>query len=196
MACWPDDPPVEIRLIADLNTDDEANVSYLSMAAHTGTHIDAPRHYLTAGTGVDTMPFEAAIGPARVIAINDPAAVTAAELSHHDIRPGERVLFKTENSQRPDRWRHFDPEFIYVATEAGRYLAERGVWTVGIDYLSVGGYRKNEKAVHQALLEAGIWIIEGLELDGVEPGRYELLCLPLKLTGGDGAPARALLRPV
>ncbi|HZY57229.1 MAG TPA: cyclase family protein, partial [Rubrobacteraceae bacterium] len=145
---------------------------------------------------LDEMPLEATIGRARVIEVHDPESVKPDELRPHGIRSGERILFKTRNSAR--RWHEeaFIENFVYVSQEAARYLAALEVLTVGIDYLSVGGFVRDGVETHQALLEAGIWIIEGLDLSQVEPGEYELICLPLKVERGDGAPARAILRAI
>ncbi len=194
MAHWPDNPPVEIRRMLDMERGDSCNVSTLSMGSHTGTHMDAPIHFIRTGRGMDRMPFDATIGPARVIEIRNPEAVEPEELRLHRIRRGERILLKTRNSQRCWKTPVFQKKFVYLSTEAGRFLAHRGIRTLGVDYLSVGGYEKNGEQVHQVLLGAGIWIIEGLDLSRVRPGRYELVCLPLRIERGDGAPARAILR--
>jgi arylformamidase len=195
MVHWPDDPPVRIERFQSFENGDGCNVSALSMSAHTGTHVDAPFHFAAAGEGVDAMPFSATIGPARVIAIRGREAVRPEELRAHRIRRGERVLFKTPGSAR--RWKSgaFEDDFVYISKEAALFLAERQVRCVGIDYLSVGGFRKDLTETHEILLGAGIWVIEGLDLSRVKPGRYELICLPLRIAGADGAPARALLRP-
>jgi arylformamidase len=196
MVHWPDDAPVEVSREREIADGDSANVTRLEMSAHTGTHMDAPVHYLEGGEGIDALPFDATIGPARVIEISDMVSVKAGELAGHDPRQGERLLLKTVNSV--NAWRlapEFERNFVYVAADAAAYLAECGVRSVGIDYLSVGGFEHDTVETHVALLRAGIWIIEGLNLAEVEPGDYELLCLPLKIVGSDGAPARALLRP-
>lgn len=134
------------------------------------------------------------MGLAQVIAIQDHESIKPDELRPHAIQRGERILFKTQNSSRCWQTDQFIEDFVYISQEAARYLAELGVQTIGVDYLSVGGYKKDGPQTHQALLGAGIWVIEGLNLAQIEPGSYELLCLPLKIAGGDGAPARALLR--
>jgi arylformamidase len=178
----------------DIERGDAANVSVISLGSHTGTHMDAPIHFVPGGEGMDRMPLDATVGRARVIEIQDPVSIKPDELDPHGIGRGERVLFKTQNSTR--RWWAEDSveNFVYVSQEAARYLADRGVRTVGVDYLSVGGFGKEGVETHQALLGAGIWVIEGLDLSEVEPREHELICLPLKVEDGDGAPARAILR--
>ena len=194
MVHWPDDPPVRIELTSDIERGDVANVSRIDMGSHTGTHMDAPLHFVRGGKGLDEMPLDATIGRARVIEIHDPESVKPNELRLHGISRGERILFKTQNSARAWQKDAFVEDFVYVSQEAARYLAGCKIQTVGIDYLSVGGFFRDGVETHQALLEAGVWIIEGLDLSQVEPGEYELICLPLKIEGSDGAPARAILR--
>ena len=194
MAHWPDNPPVQVEYMLHMERGDVCTVSKLSMGSHTGTHMDGPFHFLLEGKGLDEMPLDAAIGRARVIEIRDPESIKPDELRPHTIRQGERLLFKTQNSARCWQTETFVEDFVYLSQEAARYLASVGVQTVGIDYLSVGGYTKDGVETHQALLEAGIWIIEGLDLSQVEPGTFELICLPLKITGSDAGPARAILR--
>lgn len=196
MAHWPDNPPVRIERQLDIDRGDVANVSVLSMGSHTGTHMDAPLHFIPDGKGLDEMVFEETIGSARVIEIFDVDTVTVPELEDKDIQAGERVLFKTRNSHGAWNEDSFVEDFIYISQEAARYLVERRVRTVGIDYLSVGGFKRDGEETHHALLGAGIWIIEGLNLAEVEPGDYELICLPLKVVRSDGAPARAIVRPL
>lgn len=164
------------------------------MGAHTGTHMDAPRHFVKGAQGIDEVPLDAVIGPARVIQIQDRQSIRRAELEQHEIEARDRVLFKTANSDHLWSKDEFDEDFIFIAHDAAEYLVQRGVRTVGVDYLSVGGFRQDAIETHDALLGADIWVIEGLDLSGIEPGRYELICLPLKLVGSDGSPARAVLR--
>ena len=194
MVHWPDNPPVQIERMLDMDTGDVCNVSKMSLGVHTGTHVDAPSHFLRDGIGIHRAPFSALIGPARVIEIADTHAVTIDELRRHDIAGGERVLFKTLNSVRCWQTDDFVEDFVYVSQAAARYLASLPVQLVGVDYLSVGGYTTDGIETHQALLTAGIWIVEGLNLADVRPGIYELFCLPLKIADSDGAPARAVLR--
>lgn len=194
MVHWPDNPPVKVERMLDMEAGHACNVSKMSLGVHTGTHVDAPRHFMRDGIGVHLAPLNALIGPARVIEIADPRAVSADELRQHAIGAGERILFKTLNSDRCWQTDDFIEDFVYVSQAAARYLAAVGVRVVGVDYLSVGGYTVDGPETHRALLSAGIWIIEGLNLAGVRPGDYELICLPLKIVQGDGAPARAVLR--
>jgi arylformamidase len=194
MVHWPGDPPVKIRRVRDMDSGDTANLSLLSMGAHSGTHMDAPLHFLRGGKGLDEMPLSATVGSARVIEIEDRESVKVDELRRHRIRRGERVLFKTINSHRCWKTDSFVEDFVYLSTEAGRFLADRRVRAVGIDYLSVGGFEKNGIEVHRALLKAEVWIIEGLDLSRLRPGNYELVCLPLRIIRSDGAPARAIVR--
>ena len=156
--------------------------------------MDAPIHFVRGGEGMDRMPLDATVGRARVIEIRDSISIKLDELDPHGIGRGERVLFKTRNSALGWRTHDFIEDFVYVSQEAARYLADRGVRTVGVDYLSVGGFREDGVETHQALLGAGIWVIEGLDLSRVRPGEHQLICLPPKVEDGDGAPARAILR--
>jgi len=196
MVHWPGDAPFSRIQTLHLAKGDECNLSQISSSAHIGTHMDAPRHFLKGGHGIETMPVDATIGPARVIAIHDPDLIRMAELEPHQLKRGERVLFKTRNSSHVWKTSEFQKKFVHIPQDTARYLGKCGLQTVGVDYLSVGGFETDSAETHQALLEAGIWIIEGLNLEHVEPGNYELICLPLKLVGSDGAPARAVLRPI
>jgi arylformamidase len=196
MAHWPDNPSVLVEYMLHIERGDISTVSTLSMGSHTGTHMDGPFHFLLEGKGLHEMPLDAAIGRARVIEIHDPESIKPDELRPHNIQQGERLLFKTLNSTHCWQTDTFIEDFVYLSQEAARYLASIGVQTVGIDYLSVGGFKEDGLETHLALLEAGIWIIEGLDLSPVEPGTYELICLPLKVADSDGAPARAILRKV
>jgi arylformamidase len=196
MVCWDDDGKPQIEQTLFMERGDLCNLSQLRMSAHTGTHMDAPRHFLRDGAPMGTLPLDAVIGRARVIEIHDPRAVRAAELAPARPQAGERVLFKTTNSAL--RWSSddFQRDFVYIAAGAARMLADAGIRTVGVDYLSVGGYSNDLVETHEILLGAGIWIIEGLNLAAIAPGDYEMICLPLSIPTCDGAPARAVLRPL
>ncbi|NTX12429.1 cyclase family protein [Myxococcus sp. CA056] len=193
MVHWPDNPEVRITRVQALERGDDATVSHLSLGAHTGTHVDAPAHFVQGAEGVDALAFDNLLGVARVLEIRDPRAIRVDELKAHAVQPGERVLFKTANSSRGWAAQRFLPDFVYLSLEGARYLAERKVRTVGIDYLSIGSPEEGVPT-HQALLGAGVCIIEGLDLSSVSAGTYDLVCLPLRIAGGDGAPARAILR--
>lgn len=192
---WPGDTPLKITSVSRIRRGRGCNLSSISMSAHTGTHIDAPLHFISKGRSIDRIPLEAFIGNATVIEIQDPECITREELRRHRIKPGSRLLFKTLNSRKCRKQRHFVKNFVYIGTNAAEYLAFRRVRTVGIDYLSAGGYKKDSHEVHRILLKAGISIIEGLDLSSVNPGTYHMICLPLNLIGAEGAPARVILKP-
>jgi len=197
MVHWPGDFPVRVERVQAISSGADCNVSKISMSAHTGTHMDAPLHFLRSGRGVDQMPLDATVGPARVIEIRDQEQITVQELRPYRVRRGERILFKTRNSNHCWKQKSFVKTFVHISNEAAKFLSEAGVRAVGVDYLSVGPYRPNDsKVVHRSLLRAGVWIVEGLDLFQVQPGMYELVCLPIKILHGDGAPARAMLKPL
>lgn len=194
MPVWPGDPGLSLQRVMDQRNGDVCTLTRASMSAHTGTHMDAPLHFVRDSPTIEQMPIEATVGPARVIRIADGTAIRRAELLQHSIQPGERILFRTANSSRDWGNLPFNEEFVFIARDAAEYLAERGIRTVGVDYLSVGGFKQDAVETHVALLGKGIWVIEGLVLSGIEPGHYELVCLPLKWVAAEGAPARAILR--
>ena len=205
MVHWPGDIECQIMQVMKLGTRipgkkgkiSPCNVTNISFSAHTGTHMDAPRHFIANGDTMESVPLEAVVGACRVIEIKNKQRITVEELRPHKLKHGERILFKTRNSSKS--WRlaksgKFDKTFVYIPAETAGYLVERGVMTVGVDYLSVGGWQKDSTECHQILLGSKVWIIEGLDLSKVRPGKYDLICLPLKILGADGAPARAILR--
>lgn len=194
LVIWPGDPSIRITQPSHLERGDEATVSRLEMGAHTGTHIDAPAHFVQGGMGVDRLDLNLLVGRAVVVDALGVDALTAEVLEGLAIPPGtERVLFCTRNSQR---WAHSEHEFwtdyVGITDEGARWLIARGVRLVGVDYLSVAPYDELVPP-HRTLLGAGVVVVEGLDLRDVDPGVYQLVCLPLKLVGGDGAPARAIL---
>ncbi len=193
MVHWPDNPPVETERVLDVERGDPATVSRLSLGVHSGTHVDAPMHFVAGAPGVEELPWDGLIGAARVVEIRDRRAIGVDELRAVDPAEGERLLFKTENSERCWNVREFQPDYVPLLLEGARLLAERRVKTVGIDYLSLAAMDEGVPT-HLALIDAGITMIEGLDLSGVEPGAYEMLCLPIRLADADGAPARVLLR--
>jgi arylformamidase len=194
MVHWPDDPSVKIEKLSDLDHGDISSVSMISMCSHTGTHMDAPLHFIKNGKGLDEMHFDATVGVARVIEIFDEESIKTEELISHRIRKGERLLFKTKNSIKCWDTRAFVKDFVYISQDAAEFLVDRKIRVAGVDYLSVDGFGENGFKTHITLLKAGIWIIEGLDLSRVEHGRYQLICLPLNIAKGDGAPARAIVK--
>ena len=196
MVHWPSDPAVRIENVKDMEHGASSTVSMISMGSHTGTHMDAPLHFIRQGIGIDKMPLDTTVGRARVIEIQDTESIKPEELHQYRIRSGERILFKTRNSLRVWQTDTFIEDFVFISKEAARFLTEHKVRVIGVDYLSVGGFKRDGTETHRTLLEGGIWIIEGLDLSRVKPGKYDLICLPLKLDQGDGTPARAILRAV
>jgi arylformamidase len=190
MLYYAGNPPVHVRLAQSIAEGDPANVSELNMGAHTATHVDAPDHFLPGGAGAESLPLDVLMGPVEVVDATSATDALDLETVHALALPPqgtERILFKTRNSQL---WSlsEFTRDFVRLDGEAASFLVERGAKLLGIDYLSIG----NEDA-HRTLLGAGVVCIEGLDLREIEPGPYRLLCLPLKIVGSDGAPARALL---
>jgi arylformamidase len=189
MPIYPANAGVALRRIDAIADGAVANVSAVDLGAHTGTHVDAPNHFLDGAGGVDTVALAPLIGPAVVVdatAVDktlDAAAVAAAGVP----AGAERVLFKTRNSQLWEQ-DEFSEDFVSFDASGARALLDAGVSLVGIDYLSVG-----DPGAHRALLGADVAVVEGLDLRAVEPGPYQLVCLPLKLVGSDGGPARAVL---
>lgn len=192
MVNWPDDPPFNIERVQDLDKGDSYNLSKISMSAHSGTHIDAPLHFLKKGISVGEMSLDITNGPVRVLDLLKDT-IEVADIESFHIVKDERILFKTKNSSfwTSDR---FMEKYAYLSEETAKYLAKIGVKMVGTDYLSIGGYHNDGAETHRILLEAGIWIIEGLDLSGVTPGEYDLICLPLRLVNGEGSPVRAVLK--
>ncbi|MBN1568216.1 MAG: cyclase family protein [Acidobacteria bacterium] len=196
-------PPSELSIplatvyrFFDVDKGDKVTMSRIEMTSHDGTHIDSPLHFIPGGTTIDAMPIETTIGPCRVIQIKDETSVTVKELKPYKIRAGERILFKTKNS--PNVWavRQYTGKSVTVSLEAARYLAEKRIRLVGIDYISIASAEpmENVNDVHKTFLSNGIFILEALNLTGIKPGKYDLFCLPLRLEKGDAGPCRAILR--
>lgn len=196
MAHWPGDPEPSFVRISQMELGADADVTLCRTTAHTGTHMDAGRHFLPGGRGIDEFPLEVGIGRARVIECPDVAAISRAELEGKGIRLGERILLKTRNSRA--RWDRLEFQRDFVALDAGAaaFLAEVRVSLIGIDYLSIGRFEADGTETHKILLGAGIWIVEGLNLAGVAAGEYDMVCVPLRIENCDGSPARVALRPV
>lgn len=190
---FPGDPPFRSEFTHRISEGEPYNVTRLSMGAHSGTHVDAPYHFLADGATVDQLPLEILIGKARVIAMSALERIDRSDLEQVDLRDDIRVLFKTRMSGQL-RQPVFQQNFVYLTPEAASYLAKVGIKLVGIDYLSIERFGSRDFEAHHALLGAGVVIIEGLDLSAVEPGEYDLTCLPLRLVGAEGAPARVILR--
>jgi arylformamidase len=193
---YPGNPAIHISPSTEVSKGASSNLSLISFGSHTGTHVDAPKHFFDAGSTVDRLPLNALIGPARVISFPDSVmSVTADLLRPLKLDGLERVLIRTRNSSFILE-KEFHPDFTYLAPDGADYVASIGVKLVGVDYLSVEQFHSGHHKTHRTLLERGIVIVEGLDLSGVEPGEYAFCCLPLRLEGLDGAPARAvLMRP-
>jgi len=190
------DAPMKFAFLKNMQTGDNFTLSVYSMGAHSGTHIDAPQHFIRTGGSVDQIPLQALIGSARVIEIADGVqAIDAAELNRHEWKGATRVLFRTRSSLRG--WMDsstFHRDFAYIAPDAAQLLADAGVVLVGIDYISAEQFGAPAPRTHQILLGHGIPIVEGLDLRPVQAGDYDFIVLPLKVRGHEGAPARAIAR--
>ena len=196
MPTYPGDFGIEITAWSSLASGDSANVTHLNFGAHTGTHVDAPAHFIAGAAAVESLPLEILIGKAQVVELPNSSAVIDLQFVSTECRE-KRILFKTRNSGYwQDESGEFRKDFVYLELEAAKYLAEQGVKLVGIDYLSIEQFGQKDHPTHIALLSHGIVIVEGLNLSDVPPGEYELICLPLRIRSGegDGAPARAILR--
>jgi len=185
---YPGNPKVRFKSLRGKTSD----LSEITMGSHTGTHVDAPRHVFKNGRGVGEFALAPFIGPCRVLDLTSvKTVITVADLESHRIRAGERILVRTVNSKRGfKKWRD---DYIWLASEAAAFLAKKRIALFGIDALSVKERGSLDNRPHTALLSRGIPIVEGLDLHRVSPGRYFLTVLPLKLSGLDGAPARAVL---
>jgi arylformamidase len=186
MITYPGDPAVSLERVASLANGDVVNLSRLDFGVHSGTHVDAPVHFIDGAAAAETLPLDVLVGPARVLDLTAAERLDAS--AFEGVALAQRVLLKTRNS---GLWARdsFAEDFLELTEDGARALIDGGVRLVGIDYLSIG-----DEAAHQALLGAGVVPIEGLDLREVAPGDYELICAPLKLVGSDGAPARVLLR--
>lgn len=195
MVVWPGDPAVDIFRQDKIEEGANANVSFMGIGVHTGTHVDAPYHFLQDGKTVDTLPLDVLVGKVLVVELDD----TVNEINHEVVEPLrhrhgiERILFKTRNSRYwLETGNEFHEDFIGISADGAQSLVEIGTRLVGIDYLSIAPFRKS-RPTHEILLRANMVVIEGLNLSGILPGEYSLYCLPLKLLNSDGAPARVIL---
>ena len=190
---YPGNTPYSLEALKRRARGDSSNVSTLHMSAHCGTHVDAPCHFFDGGPGAAALPLEMLVGRARVIEITSRQGIDAEDLAGADLSEDIRVLIKTSNSRlwgSPE----FHPDFVGVTGAGAQYLLDHGVKVVGVDYLSVEQFKNPGAPAHHVLLGAGIIVIEGLNLRDVDPGVYEMVCLPLPVVGSDGAPARVVLR--
>ena len=189
---WVTSPPFELTERRRMGKGDQNNSSALNMSVHSGTHIDAPFHFVDGGATIDELPLQLFIGPALVYAVDAERYITKEHVDNITLQGETRVLFKTLNSRllhQPE----YDPNFVAFSVEAAEALVEKGVRLVGLDYLSVA-HADEQVPVHRAFLDHGVVLLEGIDLSAVEPGRYELMCFPMRIVGSDGAPCRAVLR--
>ncbi len=194
MPVWPGDSGVSRELVSKISEGDTANVSHLSLGVHTGTHVDAPFHFIDGAPTLEQVPLETFVGPATVIEISNSTLITESDLQRVVIPSQvERLLIKTSNSALWAKGENeFQPDFVALSPEAANWAVENGIRLVGIDYLSIAPF-KASRPTHEILLGAGVAILEGIDLSAVSPGQYTLYCLPLKLDQSDGAPARVVL---
>ena len=197
MVTWPGEPGPRFEPLRRIANGDSANVSLITLGNHTGTHVDPPVHFIDGAGTVDLLPLDALVGPCRVLEFAEQGHVSGAWLESARVPGGtERILLKTRNSERwSDPAAAFTRDFTAIDASAARWCVDRGVKLIGVDYLSIEpqGPEKEGYPVHNALLRAKVVIIEGLDLRAIRPGAYDLVCAPLKLWEGDGAPARVFL---
>jgi arylformamidase len=194
IATYPGNPTFEITPVNRIAAGDAANNSRLVMGTHTGTHVDAPKHFFDDRPGVEAMPLDLLIGRARVIDMPVRGGITAKHLEGAGLREDIRVLLRTPNSALWNTKEPFHQEYTHITGDGAKFLVDQGVKVVGVDYLSVEKFHMPGHPAHHALLGAGVVIIEGLNLSDAEPGIYEMYCLPLRIDGADGAPARVVLK--
>lgn len=189
---WPGDPPVELRRVSSIAAGNASNVTHASFSAHAGTHLDAPCHFIDCDRGVDTLDLDALIGPAYVLDMGEFSG--GIEASHlEDVPECQRLILRTSNTTRAlMRRSEFTPDYAHLTESAATWLVERGVRLVGVDYLSIEGFRTGSHIVHDTVLAAGIIAVEGLDLTDVSGGWWRIICLPAKFQGADGSPARVV----
>jgi arylformamidase len=190
---YPNNLPFSLEAVKRLAGGDSSNVSSLHLSAHSGTHVDAPRHFFDDGPGTEALPLEMLIGRARVIELRPRGGISAEDLAGVDLSEDIRLLIKTPNSRlwgNPE----FHKEYVGVTESGARFLVDHGIKLVGVDYLSVEVFKTPGAPAHHVLLGGGTIVVEGLNLRDVDPGIYEMYCLPLRIVGCDGAPARVVLR--
>ena len=190
---YPGNPEIDISLQQAVAKGASANVSTIRFGSHTGTHADAARHFFDDGQPVDKIPLERLIGPALLVSFGDKVlSVGAAELREHDLKGHKRILIRTRNSALLSQ-KEFVKDYTYLAPDGAQYLVDLGVELVGVDYLSIEQFHSGHHRTHRTLLAQAVVIVEGLDLSAPAPGEYQFICLPLRIEGCDGAPARAVL---
>jgi arylformamidase len=190
---YPGNPEIDVTLQQAVAKGASANVSTIRFGSHTGTHADAARHFFDDGQPVDKIPLDRLIGPALLIGFSDSVrSVGVAELRQQDLKDHKRILLRTRNSAFLSQ-RDFVKDYTYLAPDGAQYLVDKGVELVGIDYLSIEQFHSGHHRTHRTLLERSVVIVEGLDLSVPAPGQYQFICLPLRIEGCDGAPARAVL---
>jgi len=192
---WPSDPPIVLERYKVISEGNTSNDSRIACSVHSGTHVDAPAHFIENGSTVEELPLETLMGPATVVELSEVGIITPELLEAQALPPQtRRLLLKTKNS---DLWtdpaHQFNPDFVALSSDSASWIVSKRIHLVGIDYLSIQLSKDAEPLTHRILLEAGIVIVEGLDLRKVDPGDYQLFCLPIKLAGCEGAPARAVL---
>lgn len=192
LPCFPGDPPAAVETLQRAG-ESPYGLARLTLTTHSGTHVDAPLHFVAGGTSVDALPLEILMGKTRVVEIQSRERVERGELEALDLRDDLRVLLKTRMSGQLLR-AGYQEDHVYLTGDAALYLAQAGLKLVGFDYLSLDRFGDTSYPAHHALLGAGVVVVEGLDLSEVEAGEYDMACLPLRVGGGDGAPARVVLR--
>jgi len=192
MLVYPGDPPFQLEPVQRLG-EAPYNLSRMVLTTHSGTHVDAPAHFLPGGATIDQLPLEILLGKARVVELTSRERVERGHLAALDLRDDLRVLLKTRMSGQMLKAR-YQEDHLYLTVDAAHYLAQAGLKLVGFDYLSIDRFGSADFPAHHALLEAGVVVVEGLDLSEVEPGEYDMACLPLRVGGGDASPARVVLR--
>ena len=200
MTGWPGQPDTDLETLSCIHCGDQAMVSVLHVSLHSGTHMDAPSHFLAQGVDISRAPFEVGMGPVRIAEVDCAAEVLPRHLLDYEARtrplePGERLILRTPNSDH-DFWLQepFNREYHGIGPEAAKLIAARKLKLIGVDYLSVGPFAEGNPQTHRALMGGGVWIMEGIDLRQITEGNYEMIALPLKIAGGDASPIRILLR--
>lgn len=200
MTGWPGQPETSYDVQSCIHCGDQARVTVVTMSVHSGTHMDAPSHFLAQGIDVSRAPIDFGMGPVRIAEIDCPAEIQPAHLDAYEARtrplqPGERLILRTPNSDKAF-WLQdpFDTEYRGIGPEAAQWIVDKQLKMVGVDYLSVGPFHKGNPQTHRALMTGKVWIVEGIDLRKVQEGDYEMICLPLKMVGCDGSPVRILIK--